>query len=60
MEFLCELNTIAHVRSIFGTKHLCLSSPIVVLYKYLKIRVKYKYFSCRDQLLAVTLKVSSV
>lgn len=36
MQFLCELITIAHVQSIFCTKHLCVSPPIV-LCQYLKI-----------------------
>lgn len=48
---LCELNAIACVQSIFGTKHPCLSPTIVVLSEYLKTGVKCKYFSCRDQLL---------
>lgn len=60
MEFLYELNAIVHMQSIFSTKYQCLSPPIVVLHEYLKIRVKYKYFFSRDELLAGTLKVSSV
>lgn len=44
MEFLCELNTIVCVHSIFGRKYLCLSCPIVALYKHLKMRVEIQIF----------------